>query len=113
MSEVAEKEAKKARANPMPENVRMWSVMDVCRWLESLSLGQYSRSFQEATVDGPFLMELREEDLSQVLGMTHKLHIRKIFLSRDKLKPLTEQERLQKELIEREVVNAFYFYLYE
>ncbi len=87
----------------MPDNVRMWSVSDVCRWLESLSLGHYSAAFAEATVDGPFLMELREEDLMQVLGIKHKLHVRKILVSREKLKPLTEQEKAQKEIVEREV----------
>lgn len=86
----------------MPENVRMWSVMDVCRWLETLSLGQYCRSFSDATIDGPFLLELREEDLAQVLGIQHKLHIRKIMLGREKLRPLTDLERRQKEAVENE-----------
>jgi hypothetical protein len=76
--------------------------MDVCRWLETLSMSQYTRAFQDATIDGPFLLELREEDLSQVLGITHKLHIRKIMLSREKLRPLTDMERKQKEAQERE-----------
>ena len=62
------------------------------RWLETLSLGQYSNAFREATVDGSFLMELREEDLVQVLGIRHKLHVRKILISRERLKPLTEKE---------------------
>ena len=81
----------------------MWSVDDVSRWMESLSLGQYCQAFKEATVDGPFLMELREEDLIQVLGVQHKLHVRKIIVSREKLKPLTKQEIVQKEIVEHEV----------
>ena len=81
----------------------MWSVDDVARWMESLSLGQYCQAFREATVDGPFLMELREEDLIQVLGVQHKLHVRKIIVSREKLKPLTKQEVVQKEVVEHEV----------
>ena len=48
------------------------------RWLETLALGQYVDAFKEATVDGAFLMELREEDLVQVLGVSHKLHVRKL-----------------------------------
>jgi hypothetical protein len=82
----------------------MWSVDDVSRWMESLSLGQYCQAFREATVDGPFLLELREEDLIQVLGVQHKLHVRKIIVSREKLKPLTRQEVVQKEVVEHEVV---------
>jgi hypothetical protein len=81
----------------------MWGVDDVSRWMESLSLGQYCAAFREATVDGPFLMELREEDLIQVLGVTHKLHVRKIIVSREKLKPLSKQEIIQKEVVEHEV----------
>ena len=101
-SENAEKEINKVKANPLPDNVRTWSVADVCRWLEALSLSQYSAAFRDATVDGPFLMELREEDMVQVLGISHKLHVRKILVSREKLKPLSEQEMQQKETVERE-----------
>lgn len=87
----------------MPNNVRMWTVDDVSKWMESLSLGQYAEAFREATVDGPFLLELREEDLVQVLGVSHKLHVRKILVSREKLKPLSEQEISKKEQVEYEV----------
>mmetsp|Transcript_4270 Transcript_4270/g.7255 ORF Transcript_4270/g.7255 Transcript_4270/m.7255 type:complete len:125 (+) Transcript_4270:13-387(+) len=71
----------------MRTNVAFWSVDDVTRWLEALSLGQYTNSFREATVDGSFLMELREEDLIEVLGVSHKLHVRKIINSRERLRP--------------------------
>lgn len=106
-AELAEKEAKKARANPLPDNVKLWTVADVTRWLGTLSLGQYTEKFQEATVDGPFLMELREEDLVDVLAIKHKLHVRKILISREKLKPLNEQQLAQKEVVEREVSADF------
>lgn len=87
----------------MPNNIRMWTVDDVAKWMESLSLGQYADAFREATVDGPFLLELREEDLVQVLGVSHKLHVRKILVSREKLKPLSEQEKAMKDQVEYEV----------
>jgi pimeloyl-ACP methyl ester carboxylesterase len=92
-AEFAEKEAKVAREQPMPDNIRMWSVSDVCRWLETLSMGQYGAAFSEALVDGQFLLDLREEDLVQVLGIKHKLHVRKILISRERLRPLNERER--------------------
>ena len=76
--------------------MRLWSVTDVCRWLDTLSLQQYTKAFKEASVDGEFLLELREEDLAQVLGMEHKLHVRKVILARDKLRPLSEQEKKMK-----------------
>ena len=75
------------------------------RWLETLSLGQYSNAFREATVDGSFLMELREEDLVQVLGIRHKLHVRKIMISRERLKPLTDKELEMKRAVEHEVTK--------
>lgn len=95
---------REAQSTPFPSNVKMWSVDDVLRWLESLSLAQYGQAFREATVDGPFLMELREEDLIQVLGVSHKLHVRKIIISREKLKPLSEQEFARKAQVEHEVL---------
>ena len=39
----------------------------------------------------------------QVLGMHHKLHVRKILVSREKLKPLTQQEERYKESVLLEV----------
>ena len=46
-------------AQSIPENVRTWTVSDVARWLDALTLGQYSAAFVEASVDGPFLLEVR------------------------------------------------------
>ena len=108
-AEKAEKEVRAAKSSSMPTNVALWSVDDVTRWLESLSLGQYVAAFKEATVDGAFLMELREEDLVQVLGVSHKLHVRKIMISREKLRPLTKEEVEQKERVEAEVIHCCVF----
>ena len=40
--------------------------------------------FRDAAVDGEFLLELTEDDLEEVLDIEHKLHRRKIMLSREK-----------------------------
>ena len=48
-------------------------------------------------------MELREEDLVQVLGVSHKLHVRKIIISRERLRPLSKEEMTQKQQVEAEV----------
>ncbi len=66
MAEKAKKEYAVVTSQPLPNSVRSWTVSDVCRWLDSLSLSQYSAAFTEGAVDGPFLLELREEDLMQV-----------------------------------------------
>lgn len=76
-----------------------------------MSLSQYIVAFRDASVDGPFLLELREEDLVQVLGIKHKLHVRKVLVSREKLKPLSEQEKALKESVEREVTVGLICFL--
>ena len=47
-------------AQSIPDNVRTWTVTDVARWLDALTLSQYSSAFIEASVDGPFLLEVRK-----------------------------------------------------
>merc|ERR1719446_1783148 len=98
----AEDEAKKSRAEPFPKETRLWSVTDVMRWLDTLALGQYKQSFKEASVDGEFLLELREEDMMQVLGMEHRLHVRKVILARAKLTPLSPLETAKKDTVLKE-----------
>lgn len=99
---IAEEDAKKSKAEPFPSEMRRWSVSDVGRWLDTLVLGQYRAAFREASVDGEFLLELREEDLVQVLGMEHKLHVRKVILARDKLKPLSEADIVKRAIVIQE-----------
>jgi hypothetical protein len=98
----AQNEAKRSKQQPFPKDVRLWSVNDVSRWLETLTLPQYKKAFVEASVDGAFLMELRDQDLMQVLGIEHLLHVRKVLLARDKLKPLSIEELQKKNVVEKE-----------
>lgn len=97
-----EERTKVAARDTFPENVRDWTVSDVARWLDTLQLSQYRRAFKEATIDGAFLLELREEDMRETLGMSHALHVRKVQLARDKLRPLNERELERLEGAERE-----------
>ena len=87
---------------PFPDEVRLWTVDDVGRWLDTLTLTQYKQAFKEATVDGEFLLELRPDDMVDVLGIDHQLHVRKIVLARDKLRPLSEREVTQKQTVRHE-----------
>ncbi|KAK7232893.1 glucose-6-phosphate dehydrogenase [Aureococcus anophagefferens] len=105
-AKLAEEEAKRSKAEPFPSEMRLWSVADAARWLDTLSLGQYKAAFREASVDGDFLLELREEDLIQVLGMEHKLHAAEGDPRRDKLKPLSEGDVVKKALVLREEAAA-------
>ncbi|RLN64882.1 hypothetical protein BBJ28_00011276 [Nothophytophthora sp. Chile5] len=94
------------KQQPLPEKLRAWSVDDVGRWLDSLSLPQYKAAFREGAVDGEFLMELHAEDLAEVLGVSHKLHVRKLLTARNKLLPLTAAERVQLEAVAHETNAA-------
>ena len=44
----------------------------------------------------------------QVLGVEHKLHVRKILVSREKLKPLSQQEKEMITVVQREVRMQYY-----
>ncbi|GMF10557.1 unnamed protein product [Phytophthora lilii] len=94
------------KQQPLPEELRAWTVDDVGRWLDSLSLPQYKAAFREGAVDGEFLIELRAEDMAEVLGVSHKLHVRKLLTARNKLLPLTAAERAQLDAVNHEANAA-------
>ncbi|KAJ8602420.1 hypothetical protein CTAYLR_001223 [Chrysophaeum taylorii] len=66
--------------------VSAWSVEDVARWLQTLSLGQYREAFIDAAVDGAFLYDLDDDDLRNTLGIEHRLHRKKILNMTNKLR---------------------------
>lgn len=33
--------------HPFPSEIALWSVDDVCRWLDTLQLGEYKRAFKD------------------------------------------------------------------
>ena len=70
----------KAGQLPGQEALRVssWSVEDTAKWLQTLSLGQYSEAFIDAAVDGEFLYDLNDDDLKNTLGIEHRLHRKKI-----------------------------------
>jgi hypothetical protein len=56
-----------------------WKVSAVLRWLvDELELPQYSRKFEEMSIDGPMLLSLSDDDLKEELEIKTKLHRRKI-----------------------------------
>ncbi len=59
-------------------SVLTWGVDHVIEWLQVLSLPQYEDSFRDGSIDGPFLCQLTDDDLMNVLGVEHKLHRKKI-----------------------------------
>jgi hypothetical protein len=98
--------AKASTKRQFANDVREWSVEDVGFWLESLGFSQYKAAFAEALVDGQFLVALEPKDCMDVLGVEHKLHIKKLFLGIDKLRPLNESELSQKQSMQEEASAA-------
>lgn len=58
-----------------------WNVDDVSKWLATIALSQYIQAFRDGSVDGPFLFQLTDEDLRNILGVEHQLHRKKILFS--------------------------------
>ena len=76
--------------------VTSWSVQDVAKWLQTLSLGQYAEAFIDAAIDGEFLYDINDDDLKNTLGIEHRLHRKKILncVHRLKLAEAQKDERL-------------------
>jgi SAM domain (Sterile alpha motif)/Ankyrin repeats (many copies) len=86
-------------------DVSLWTVADVCGWLETLMLGQYKDSFADAAVDGPFLLELTEDDLLNTLGVEHALHRKKIIASILRLRKEVEQTQMKEAVREHAAIQ--------
>jgi len=76
--------------------VTSWSVQDVAKWLQTLSLSQYAESFIDAAIDGEFLYDINDDDLKNTLGIEHRLHRKKILncVHRLKIAEAQKDERL-------------------
>lgn len=45
-------EAENSQRHPFPTELTLWTVDDVCRWLDTLQLGEYKQAFREGKVRG-------------------------------------------------------------
>jgi hypothetical protein len=79
---------------PGQESLRVssWSVEDVSKWLQAISLGQYTEAFVDAAIDGEFLYDLNDDDLKNTLGIEHRLHRKKILGAVHRLKVAEAQK---------------------
>lgn len=73
-------------------NVRSWTVKDVGKWLDSISLSQYKSIFSDCSVDGYLLYDLTEYDLLNTMGIQHPLHRKKLLNTIARLR--SEEEEL-------------------
>jgi hypothetical protein len=67
-------------------NVLKWDVDNVVQWLSAIYLVQYEDVFRDASIDGPFLCQLTDDDLKNALGIEHVLHRKKILFGINQLK---------------------------
>jgi hypothetical protein len=67
-------------------NVLKWDIDNVIEWLSVIHLVQYENIFRDASIDGPFLCQLTDNDLSDALGIHHVLHRKKILFGINQLK---------------------------
>lgn len=50
------------------DEVAKWGVEEVAEWLRGLELAHHAAAFQNAGVDGPTLLQLTTQDLSEQFG---------------------------------------------
>ncbi|GMI04272.1 hypothetical protein TrLO_g11513 [Triparma laevis f. longispina] len=90
--------------------VSAWSVVDVSKWLQSISLAQYRTAFLDAAVDGAFLYDLNDDDLKNTLGVEHRLHRKKMLNTIARLKEAEtakDREMVMSEMAERHPPPGF------
>lgn len=67
--------------------MRNWSEKRVLEWLASLGNAyvEYSAAFADNGMDGSCLADVTDDDLREVLGVSHALHRKNILRKRDAL----------------------------
>ena len=77
-------------------------TVSVPNFLKGLQLFFARELSHLSKVDGSFLVELRESDFVESIGMGHKLHLKKLLLARQKLIPLSVAEHSMASAVRRE-----------
>lgn len=62
----------------LPKYPSTWKLHDVKTWLKLIGMEMYTNNFEEMSVDGLLILDLTEEDLEDEIGITVKLHRRKL-----------------------------------
>ncbi|KAG6469098.1 uncharacterized protein LOC122034448 [Zingiber officinale] len=65
----------KGRA-PEPLDFFIWTVEDVCLWLEEINLGSYRQAFEENGVNGEYLESLSMFTTEQILHFIRRCHMK-------------------------------------
>lgn len=85
--------------------IEQWSVDEVAIWLLCIGLGEKVERFKENEVAGTELSDLTSEELTDGLGLDH-LQAKKLILSRDFTKSVSNLERLAAEMKTVELEKA-------
>lgn len=86
--------------------VSNWEVDHVIQWLKALSLGQYEDSFRDGSIDGPFLFQLTDDDLMNVLGVEHKLHRKKILFGIVQLQTVSNDSISAGQTLDNKIIES-------
>jgi len=86
--------------------VSNWEVDHVIQWLKALSLGQYEDSFRDGSIDGPFLFQLTDDDLMNVLGVEHILHRKKILFGIAQLQTVSNDGIYDGQTSDNEIIKS-------
>ncbi|KAL4441650.1 hypothetical protein ABPG74_021582 [Tetrahymena malaccensis] len=83
--------------NNFPQDLREWNTGHICKWLDSIGLGEYSPSFESNQICGQSICMLTEQELEQSIGMK-ALGKRKIFLKYQEMLKKYYNKKLSKDI---------------
>ena len=70
----------------IPKSPELWTEEDISKWLDFIKMSEYNQKFQNMKIDGYIILELEESDLEQELGITLRLHRKRIMKGLEILK---------------------------
>ncbi|KAL4493143.1 hypothetical protein ABPG72_003228 [Tetrahymena utriculariae] len=83
--------------NNFPQDLREWNTGHICKWLDSIGLGEFSPSFESNQICGQSICMLTEQELEQSIGMK-ALGKRKIFLKYQEMLKKYYNKKLSKDI---------------
>ena len=70
-----------------------WTVEQVQEWLRSMQLGKYAQRFFDHGIDGQALLALDDAALAHEVGISGRLHRKKLLMAEDRLHEAVEDRK--------------------
>ncbi|CAE7453335.1 HOS4, partial [Symbiodinium sp. KB8] len=77
-AEVLQALAESAKIRSFAPSLRLWTVEDVCRWLDTMGMAEYQQAARDADLDGDTLADLSREDIGYALNIRSMVHLNRI-----------------------------------